>query len=333
MVELPDVVRNRAIAEGHADWANELDDTIAGIERHWSIVVGRSYKEGTEAFVADAVLADGRPAVLKVLVPRRSGGIDDHEATVLRLADGDGCPVLYQDDPARGALLMERLGPSMFALSLPYEQRLPALCDAAAQIWRPASDDSGLPTTKAKAAWLIEFVTSKWNALDRPCDERTIEHAVLCGQRRLVASGFERPLLLHGDVHKWNALQAGDGFKLVDPDGLVGDAEYDLGVILREDPDEPLAADPLATARWMADRHGLDATAIWEWSVIERVSTGLVTTEIGLQPVGRQLLALADRLATPDTSIGTPRSGHLDRDISIGTSRSGHLDWDISIGV
>jgi len=189
VVELPDVVRNRAIAEGHADWVDQLSDTVAGIEHDWSIVVDRTYDEGTEAFVADAVLADGRPAVLKVLVPRRSGGIDDHEATVLRLADGD--------------------------------------------------------------------------------------------------------------VHQWNALQAGEGFKLVDPDGLVGDPEYDLGVILREDPDEPLAADPLATARWMADRHGLDATAIWEWSVIERVSTGLSTTEIGLQPVGRQLLALADRLAAP----------------------------------
>ena len=217
MVELSDVVRSRAIAEGHVDWVDELDDTVAGIERDWSIVVGRTYDEGTEAFVADAVLADGRPAVLKVLVPRRSGGIDDHEATVLRLADGDGCPILYRDDPARGALLMERLGPSMFALSLRYEQRLPALCDAVARIWRPAPDDSGLPTTATKAAWLIEFVTSKWAALDRPCAERTIEHAVLCGQRRLVASGPERPLLLHGDVHQWNALQAGESFKLVDP--------------------------------------------------------------------------------------------------------------------
>jgi hypothetical protein len=30
--------------------------------------------------------------------------------------------------------------------------------------------------------------------------------------------------------------------------------------------------------------------------VIERVSTGLVATEIDLQPVGRELLAFADRL-------------------------------------
>ncbi len=289
-IELPEAARNRAIAAGHAEWIDDLPDIVRGLERDWSIEVGQAYDEGTEAFVADATLADGTPAVLKVLVPRRGGAFDDHEAIVLRLAGGAGCPVLYQENIDRGALLMERLGPSMFALGLPYEQRLRALCDAASRIWRPAPE-AALPTTASKAAWLIDFVTTKWEALDRPCAERTIEHAVACGQRRLSAGDPTRPLLLHGDVHQWNALAAGDDFKLVDPDGLVGDAEYDLGVILREDPDEPGAADPWATARWMAARYGLDATAIWEWGVIERVSTGLVTTEIGLQPVGRQLLA------------------------------------------
>ena len=85
-------------------------------------------------------------------------------------------------------------------------------------------------------------------------------------------------MLVHGDVQQWNALRAGDGFKLVDPDG-------------------PLAADPLSTARWMGRRYDLDATAIFEWAVIERVSTGLLATQIELQPVGRQMLELADRLA------------------------------------
>ena len=296
MFELPEVVRNRAVAEGHTDWIEQLDETIRSLELDWSIELGRTYDEGTEAFVADAVLADGTPAVLKVLVPRRSGGFDDHEVTVLRLAGGSGCPVLYQEDRTRGALLMERLGPSMFALGLPYEQRLPALCDAASRIWRPAPD-AALPTTRAKAAWLIEFVTTKWELLGRPCPERTIAHAVACGERRVATRPLAEPLLLHGDVHQWNALQAGDDFELVDPDGLVGDPEYDLGVILREDPAEPGAADSWVTAHWMAERYGLDATAIWEWAVIERVSTGLVATEIDLQPVGRQLLAFADRLA------------------------------------
>jgi streptomycin 6-kinase len=298
VVELPEVVRNRAIAEGHADWIDALIDIVRTLERDWSIRVGRTHHEGTEAFVADAVLADGTPAVLKVLVPRRGGGFDDHEATVLRLAGGDGCPVLYRDDPTRGALLMERLGPSMFALGLPYEQRRPLLCDAASTIWRPVHD-AVLPTGAEKAAWLAEFVAVTWSELDEPCARRTVDHAIACAERRLAAHDPARAVLVHGDVHQWNALRSEEtgAFKLVDPDGLIAEPEYDLGVILREDPDEPGAADTMATARWMATRHGLDATAIWEWGVIERVSTGLVATKIGLQPAGRQMLALADHIA------------------------------------
>ncbi len=296
MIELSEVVRNRAITEGHAQWVEDLPDIVRGLERDWSIEVGRSFDEGTEAFVAEAQMADGSPAVLKVLVPRREGGVDDHEARVLRLADGDGCPILFRDDPARGALLMERLGPSLFALGWPYEKRLPILCDAASRIWRPATDTC-LPTGAEKAAWLSEFITTTWAELDEPCARRTVEHAMACAERRQAAHDDERAVLVHGDIHQWNALQAGATFKLVDPDGLRAEAEYDLGVMLREDPDEPLAADTISTARWMAQRHGLDATAIWEWGVVERVSTGLVTTKIGLQPVGRQMLALADSIA------------------------------------
>lgn len=36
-------------------------------------------------------MSDGTPAVLKVLVPSSEGAIEGHEATVLRLASGDGC--------------------------------------------------------------------------------------------------------------------------------------------------------------------------------------------------------------------------------------------------
>jgi streptomycin 6-kinase len=295
MIELPEVVRNRAVAAGEQRWIDELPDLVASLALDWGIEIGAQFDEGTEALVAEAVMADGTPAILKVLVPR-STGVADHEATVLRIAAGLGCPLLYRDDPDRGALLMERLGPSLFRLGLPYEQRLPILCDAASKIWRPAND-SGLPTGAEKAAWLQHYIAQTWTELDEPCSERTIEHALECAQHRLDAHDDERAVLVHGDVQQWNALQADDGFKLVDPDGLLAEPEYDLGVILREDPDEPLAADPDATARWMADRCGLDAAAIFEWGVVERVSTGLSATMIGLQPVGRQMLTLADRLA------------------------------------
>jgi len=98
-----------------------------------------------------------------------------------------------------------------------------------------------------------------------------------------------------------NALQAGAQFKLVDPDGILAEAEYDLGVLMRGDPVELLEdADPRERARWLATRTGLDAVAIWEWGVIERVSTGLHCERIGLQPLGRETCAAADAVAGLD---------------------------------
>jgi streptomycin 6-kinase len=66
---------------------------------------------------------------------------------------------------------------------------------------------------------------------------------------------------------------------------------------MREDPLDLLGVDPHERARWLAARTGLDPTAIWEWGVVERVSTGLLGTRVGLQPVGGQMLAVADRVA------------------------------------
>lgn len=302
MIELPDVVRNRALAAGAHRWLTQLDDLVGSLAADWGLTLGDTFHEGTEAFVAAVTRHDGSPAVLKLLVPRENGGVDDHEAMVLRLADGDGCPVLFADDPARGALLMERLGPSMFSLGVPYDERLPILCDVARRIWRPLTDEA-LPNGAEKAAYLADCIVSLWSELDRPCSDRTVEHALECVRRREMAHDDERAVLVHGDVHQWNALRfdgvGHDSFKLVDPDGLRAEPEYDLGVILREDPLELMsAADPFATARWMASRCGLDATAIWEWGVAERVSTGLLATKIGLQPAGRHMLDTAEHLAT-----------------------------------
>src|SRR4029079_19431735 len=123
----------------------------------------------------------------------------------------------------------------------------------------------------------------------RPCSPAAIEHALACAARREAAFSPDRAVLVHGDVHQWNALESASGvFKLVDPDGLWCEPEYDLGVIMREDPSE--LGDPMERAESLASRTGLDAVAIHEWGVVERVSTGLLCERIGLQPVGREML-------------------------------------------
>ena len=289
-------MRNKALAAGAGQWLRDLPDLVAELEQEWSISVGRSYEDPTEAFVAEATRADGSPAVLKLLIAR-PGDLARHEITVLRLADGEGCARLLCDDGARGALLEERLGRSLCELALPIARRHEILCSAAARVWRPAPGCQ-LPTGADKGRTRADVIPAAWEELGRPCSERAIADALSCLARRIAAHDDERAVLVHGDVHQWNALQAaGGGFKLVDPDGLVAEAEYDLGVLMREDPLELLHGDPHERARWLAAHCGLDATAIWEWGVAERVATGLLLTKIELQPVGRQMLATADHVA------------------------------------
>jgi streptomycin 6-kinase len=295
VIEVPRAVRNKALAAGASSWLDDLPALVARLEQDWSIVVGRAYRGGTEAFVAEATLHDGTAAVVKLLIPR-AGDAARHEIAVLRHAGGEGCAQLLRDDEARGALLLERLGRSLYELALPLEQRLEILCSTAARVWRPAPD-CGLPTGAEKGRWLVEFITRTWEELERPCSERAVEYALACAARRISAHDDERALLVHGDVHQWNALQSSDGFKLVDPDGLVAEPEYDMGILMREDPFELLHGGAHERARRLAERTGLDRVAIWEWGVVERVSTGLLCTAVDLQPTGREMLAVADRVA------------------------------------
>lgn len=295
MVRIPETVRAKAITANASAWLDGLPALVGDLAQEWNITVGQSYDDATEALVAEAKLANGTPAVLKIVVPR--GGNDArNEIVALRLTAGDGCVRLLAYDEARGAMLLERLGRPLYELGLPIGERHEILCSLAQRVWRPAPD-SGLPTGADKGRWLQQFISSTWEELDRPCSELAVRHALDCADRRIAAHDDARAVLVHGDVHQWNALEAPTGFKLVDPDGLLAEPEYDLGVMMREDPVELMRGNPYDRAVWLAERTGLDATAIWEWGVAERVACGLVLTRIGLQPVGQDMLAAADWIA------------------------------------
>jgi streptomycin 6-kinase len=306
--DLPDVIRTKAAVAGSEQWLDDLDELVASLEDEWSIEVSSLLSGGTEALVAEATLADGSPAVLKVLVPRGdghelAGGLTpgESEITVLRLADGDGCARLLQADIPREAMLLERLGPNLSTLDVPTRERHTILARLARALWRPAPE-SGLSTGAVKGRWIADRIATLWDELDQPCTERTVEHAVVCCERRVAAHDDERAVLVHGDVHQWNALRTldGSGYKLVDPDGLLAEPEYDLGVLMREDADEIWLDGPWERAHRLAGSTGTNATAIWEWGVAERVSTGLVCVQIGLDEEGREMLATADRIAASE---------------------------------
>lgn len=292
MIAVPEAVRRKAENLGLESWLEDTEGLVSSLEHDWGLRSGRVFDDATEALVLEAELEDGTQAVLKLLVPRSSDAAGD-EIRVLSNAGGDGCAHLLRSDLARNALLLERLGPSMYQLQLPMDLRHHHLVQAVSRVWRHPPDPT-LRSGSLKAELLIKGIQEMWEQLDRPCSEAAVDHAIRSATNRREAFSEYRARLVHGDVHQWNALQFETGFKLIDPDGLFAEPEYDLGIIMREDPVELLQGDPMDRAQRLAASTGLDPTAIWEWGVVERVSTGLILTGIELQPAARQMLKAAD---------------------------------------
>jgi streptomycin 6-kinase len=289
-LEIPDQVRQKVIADGNDSWLDELPGVVDALAREWSLTIGSSLPGGHEALVVAVTRTDGTPAVLKVSVPGRNPG---PEATVLRLANGDGCARLLAEDPARRALLLERLGAPMYILVADPAIRRNLLCDAAVRLWRPLGPDVDLPTGAQVADHYADWLPRLWEQAGRPCSPATVADALECMSRRRQAHDDRTSVLVHGDIHEMNALRSSDGgYKLIDPAGVRAEPAYDLGTIVRCNPD--LGDDLRTRTELLASRTGVDATAIWEWGTIHRVVSGVYACSIGFQPFGEQLLAEAD---------------------------------------
>ncbi|NUR03339.1 MAG: phosphotransferase [Streptomyces sp.] len=293
-LDIPDEVRNKVVAEGNASWLDELPSVVGSLARDWSLTIGATLRGGHAALVVEATLAGTTAAVLKVGVPGTRRELA-REAAALRLADGDGYAGLLRDDLDRGALLLERLGAAMYDVVPDPAARHDLLCDVAARGWRPVGPGADLPTGADMARRYADLLPRLWEETGRACSPETVEDALACMERRRRAHDDRRAVLVHGDVHEFNALRAADGtFKLIDPDGLRAEPAYDVGTVIRCNPE--YGDDLRARAERLAARTGLEATAIWEWGTIHRVISGLYSRSIGFQPFGDLLLAEADRL-------------------------------------
>ena len=306
----------RALGEAGEAWLAGLPGLLADLEADWLVTVGAGLEGGNAAYVVEAVTQDGTPAVLKVPVPP---GIDgfipfERQLAALQLAGGDPYAGLIRYDVRRQALLLERLGRPMASLGWPASRQAGALVRTAARGWRPVPDDGRLPSGAEAARWLAGFISTAWEDLARPCPEAVVDLAVRCAAAREAAFDPGRAVLVHGDVHAFNALQvpgpagAGAGFRLVDAEGLISDPAHDLGVILvRGVPGwigELAAGDPQQVLETVARRcrhagrlAGADPEAVWQWAFAELASTGLFMLSLGHHEEAETFLAVAGKLA------------------------------------
>lgn len=300
MLSIPDAVRTRAIKQGAESWLAVLDGLVTELCADWDVRLGSVLSGGTTALVARVRCADGMPAVLKVVPPYLPF---DDQVRLLERADGRGYVKVLRSRSDVRAMLLECLGDRLETTGDP-ESRLDVLWQLLPEAWRiPVDDyrDQGWD----KAEDLARLITELWPALDRPCPERVIEHALGCAARRARAGD---QVVVHGDPHPANALAvltdrpgAVAGHVFIDPDGFLCDPAYDVGVTLRDWTAELLAAgDPVA---WMeahcaaaAEQTGIDLQAIRDWAYLERVSSGLFICQVADPDDGMRFLRTADLL-------------------------------------
>ena len=303
-LEIPDKVRRKAASLGEPGraWLADLPRSVAEIERRWAVKIGAPSRRGTEAFVAEAWTIDGQDVVLKIVMP----GIDPtrQELRTLRAAMGRGYANLIRADDTENTMLLERLGIQLHALDLPADRQIEMICATLHEAWMPLPEGQSFTTGAERATELAAIIDAGWGALGKPCAERTIDVALTYAARRRRAFDPAQSVLVHGDAHQWNTLSAPGsttGFKFIDPDGAFAERAFDLAIPMREWGNVMPSGNPLHLGRdrcrLLAELTGVEQQPIWEWSVIQCVSNGLLLAQIGFAEPAAVEFAMADAWA------------------------------------
>lgn len=261
-------------------WAAALPATVAACAAAWELRVGPAFQPRTDNFAAPVRRADGTGAVLKVCRP---GYEFAAQVAALRAFDGAGAVRLLAVDGTRRAMLLERLEPGA-PLSAVADDTIAteAAAGVMRQLWRPAPEGVPFPTV---ADWARAFgrLRARFDGSTGPLPRDPVELAEGLFAERLASMG--EPVLLHGDLHHTNILAAGRApWLAIDPKGVVGEAAYEPGALLRN----PMPAilevpDPvrvLARRRdQLAERFGFDRERLGGWAVAQAVLAGLWSLE------------------------------------------------------
>lgn len=274
-------------------WLAGLPGLVAEIAERWSLTIGPLFTLSFH-WVAAVTRADGGRAVLRLGVPGEPE--DASAALALRLLGGDGAVALLADDPAVGAMLLERADPGtpLAELAESDDQAATAvLLDVMHRLHRPAPADGGLPTV---AGWGRGFdrLRSRHGGGTGPLPAPLVSRAeriwAELAAPPLPASPAGSPggaVLLHGDLHHENVLRSDRaGWLAIDPKGVLGEPLHEVGPLLLNPWPELLGwPDPGAVlarrVEQLADGLGLPARTVRRWGFAFAVMSAVWSDEDG----------------------------------------------------
>ena len=213
-------------------WLDNLPVIISALEKSWSINAGKHFKNLSYNYVANAKLADGKSAVLKIGLPLKDVEIFG-EAAYLEALDGRGAARLFRFDRERQAALMERLAPGANLKSACKKDQGTAVAitiRVLKRILRP------VPKSPNDFIQLDDWFDGLKRAAGTKFPQDYARHAL--DYYAQLSSDAKNIYLLHGDIHHDNILSATrEPFLVIDPKGIIGHVGYDIGVFLNNHKD------------------------------------------------------------------------------------------------
>lgn len=261
-----------------------------GLAREWRVELDESFD--TPSSVITYGRRDGRRVVLKVV--KRPN--DEWRAGEILAAFG-GRGVVRVLEHVGGAMLLERLDPGTALVDLVRggrdDEATGLLADVIAAM-SPGTAPASSPSVNDWARAFARYRTTGDTRIPRALVEKAEgTYLELCASQR-------SPRLLHGDLQHYNVLFDDDrGWVAIDPKGVVGEIEYEVGAAMRNPCELPELITDRRTIARRIDRIcsalQLDARRVLAWSFAQAVLSAIWSVEDG-EPIGDDNVAL--RLAT-----------------------------------
>lgn len=253
-----------------------MTERLAELARRWRVTVDLSIDTASST-IAYARRGD-EPVVLKVV---KQPGDEWRSGDVLRAFDGRGMVRVFEH--VDGAVLLERLDPASPLVDLAQrgddEMATAILCDVI-RAMEPRAAPAWCPTVRDWAKGFGRYMTSG----DRRIAPNLVARAERCF--RTLCDSQREPRLLHGDLHHSNVLFDRDrGWVAIDPKGVIGEPEYEVGAALRNPVECPeLIGDRVILERRLTmyvSRLVLDRQRVIGWGFAQAVLSAIWDVEDG----------------------------------------------------
>ncbi len=248
-------------------WLENLPNIIRKYEQEWKLTCLSPFSLSYN-YVAPAKTHDDKLVVLKISFPNNPDL--PLEYAVLNFYDGSGSIKVLNADIENGVLLLEMAEPGTRVRDIfPDHKQISFSAEVIKKMHRPVPDFiAKLFPTILGIAKVFDRHKSKYSS-DSPIPSWMLDKAEQIFKE--FPKDKKELVLLHGDLHSDNILLSQRGWLSIDPKGIVGEREFELGAYLRNPYyDYPKGSDykRLETNRIVqfSEELGFDKKRILYWS-------------------------------------------------------------------